>query len=242
MNKSELIIKEIIGRFPSIVPYLKGRAYGIALSESIKTYEYYLSTLTRMVRNLYNGYTTENEFVSILESLITGQFRKAWYEGMTQNELKPKDMTEAWQSELDGLITYEFQFIADFAKAITDAKKNETGLDGLLTRAELWANRYNEVVSHAALATAKNKQRMIWKLGATEKHCPYCKDLHNIVAYAEEWEQLGVMPQNAPNPALTGERNGEKGCEGWHCDCSLSPTDQRRSPNAFDTIFNIVSK
>lgn len=205
-----------------------------ALNLGVKTYDFYLRTITRLVRNLYNGYTTEAEFTSVLENLITGQFTRAWYEGMAQNDWKPADMTDEWQVELDSLIQYEYQFIADFAKAITDAKKNEQPLDGLLSRAELWANRYNEIVSHAVLFTADKKERLVWKLGATEQHCDTCSRLDGIVAYAEEWQQLGIQPQSAPNDKLE--------CGGWKCDCSLTPTDKRRSPKAFDTILNIVTK
>jgi len=82
----------------------------------------------------------------------------------------------------------------------------------------------------------------VWRLGATEEHCPFCSAFHGLVAYASEWRELGIQPQNAPNPALTGTRHGEKGCEGWRCDCSLDDTDQRRSPKVYDTLLNIVSR
>jgi len=91
------------------------------------------------------------------------------------------------------------------------------------------------------LITAENGGNLEWKLGATERHCPMCKGFDGIVARASEWEALDVHPQGAPNPALTGELNGEKGCEGWLCDCSLTPTDKRRSPGAYGRIEAVLA-
>jgi hypothetical protein len=40
------------------------------------------------------------------------------------------------------------------------------------------------------------------------------------------------MPQNAPNDSLE--------CGGWKCDCSLTPTDARRTPGAYGKIEEII--
>jgi hypothetical protein len=74
-------------------------------------------------------------------------------------------------------------------------------------------------------------QRMMWVYGDAD-HCSTCEQLNGIVAYASEWETLGVKPQSPPNPLLQ--------CGGWRCKCSLRVTDRRRSPKAFETIMNIV--
>ena len=96
----------------------------------------------------------------------------------------------------------------------------------------MWSNRYNEVVNEAKIWFG-GKQRLKWKLGATEKHCTTCQALDGIVAYASEWEQSGLKPQNPPNPNLE--------CGGWHCDCSLETTDEKRSPDALGTLMDLAT-
>ena len=76
--------------------------------------------------------------------------------------------------------------------------------------------------------TADGKQRMKWELGETEEHCETCAALNGIVAFAREWETLGVHPQDAPNNKLE--------CGGWQCGCTLTPTSQRRTSDAYGRI------
>jgi hypothetical protein len=111
-----------------------------------------------------------------------------------------------------------------------DAAKNELGWDGMLARAELWANRYTDTVNIAILTT--KEQKLVWNLGATEEHCETCAALNGIVAWASEWELANVHPQSPPNDLLE--------CGGWKCDCSLEPTEKRRSPKALTTLLDIA--
>ena len=71
------------------------------------------------------------------------------------------------------------------------------------------------------------------EMGATEEHCATCAALDGLVAYAVDWERSGVKPQNPPNGALE--------CGGWRCDCSLVPTKERATNNAFDEIVDRVT-
>ena len=100
------------------------------------------------------------------------------------------------------------------------------------SRVDIWANRYPETENRARMHFG-GKQRLEWVLGATEKHCSTCAALNGIVAFAEEWEESGVQPQSPPNGALE--------CGGWQCDCSLVPTDRRRSANALTRIMDIAT-
>ena len=208
-----------------------------SIALGIKSFDYYSNTIYHLVRNLYNGNTDELEFVQIMESLLDGQMPRAWLEGMAQNGLTEDDMTEDWQAALDEIIASEKSFLLGFADAIVADGANR---DAMLSRADIWANRYNDVVNKAAMMTAGTGARMVWKLGATEKHCPFCKDLDGIVAFASEWDALDIRPQNPPNHALTGEKDGDRGCEGWRCDCSLLPTDKRRSRDAYGRLEEIL--
>jgi hypothetical protein len=103
---------------------------------------------------------------------------------------------------------------------------------------DIWANRYPDVVNQAILATAEEKTKLEWVYSPEKEHCTICSALNGIVAYAREWDELGVRPQNPPNPALSKDNGG---CGGWRCGCELIPTTRRRSPDAFTTIMNIVA-
>lgn len=188
------------------------------LKAGLKSYDYFLSVITRLVKNLYAGHTDELEFVQIFEDLIEGQLHQAWYEGMAQNDLQPSDMTQEDDVELANIIGEEKQQILDFADAIVEAAKEEAGADSVLSRADMWANRYLDVVNQASIYTAGENDRFAWRLGATEHHCATCAALDGVVATAVDWQVRGLHPQQPPNEELE--------CQGWKCDCKFEKTDE----------------
>jgi hypothetical protein len=205
----------------------------------VKTEDYYARVLIRGVRDVYYGRATEDDLLTTMARLLDEQMRRAWNEGMRANDLDPQqDMTEEWEAQLQAIIDDEFSHVEQFIADVAQARDDKSSITPLLSRAEMWASRYVDVVNQAIIATAGAKDRLVWRLGATEEHCDICASLNGIVAYATEWQELNVRPQNPPNPALSKENGG---CGGWRCDCSLEPTEQRRSPDAYTTIMNIVT-
>jgi hypothetical protein len=200
---------------------------------AMKTYDYFLFALEQSIGDLYNGKITETDFSDKLADLMEQQLRRAWNEGMRENDLDPqKDMTDEWEQIYQSAVVEQYQYIEQFAADIVQGAADETGVGQFKARAPLWANRYSEMVATATLATADTKDRFIWELGETEQHCETCSALNGIIAWAEEWETAGFHPQGAPNDLLS--------CGGWKCDCRLSPTDRRRSPNALDRLLDIA--
>lgn len=194
---------------------------------AVKTYTYYLRTISSYVRELYNG-GSEGAFIDGMAELIPAQLTRAWNEGMRENGLDPvDDMIDEWADKLEDLILNEYDYVDNFAADITAAAAAASGVDALLSRAEMWANRYNDVLNISILTT--KEQKLKWILGATEEHCNTCSALNGIVAFASEWDLSGVHPQGAPNAALE--------CGGWRCDCSLQPTSERHTRGAWDRIM-----
>lgn len=192
-------------------------------AHGIKTYDYFLRVLTREVRDLYNGASTQDEFIDSLAALIEQQYRRAWNAGMRENGLDPaRDMTDAFEQRYQELVTAQFEFIDKYAKEIAQAAADGKPIDGFLSRAELWANGYNNVDDIARLETAPTDLRFKWVYGDTE-HCGTCAMLNGIVATAKEWMDSGYKPQNAPNDMLE--------CGGWRCQCVLEATDDDLSPD-----------
>ena len=227
---NDLFVRAVV-LVPSIIPHLGGGFY--------KTYDYMLGVIERLVRGVYNG-NVGGDFVDALGNLLTGQITQAFRQAYEDEGFTDMFPPEYLQIALNAMLTQhvKFDWIYQYYKDIVDARVDETPMQPLLARAALWANRYNEAYNAAILAIqSANGGKLVWEIGETEEHCPACRDLNGIVAYASEWELAGCKPQNAPNPALTGDRDGEKGCEGWRCDCRLIPTTKRRSPKAFDKIM-----
>jgi hypothetical protein len=148
------------------------------------------------------------------------------------------DMMPEWEAQLQDIMLSELDYVGPLAQDILAAMHAGDPVEPFHSRVELWTSRYNEVVNTAIQVCSGVGQKLQWHLGATEQHCDICARLDGIVAFASEWDELGVYPQRPPNPALS-KVNG--GCEGWRCDCSCTPTDQRRSPNAYNTIMDAVS-
>jgi hypothetical protein len=197
------------------------------LSPAYKTYDYFLARIDGLVRGVYDG-NVGGEFIDIFANLISGQFQdaydRAWVDaGFT--EALPDYLQAAYQEA----VANQYSFVDGFYRAIVDARIDKTSVTPLMNRAGLWAGQWNTEYERATrLITEKNGGRMIWSEGDTVEKCDQCKALDGIVAFASEWETLGVHPKGFPNKKL--------GCKGGHCDCTLLPTDKRRSPNAYGRI------
>ena len=236
-------IREAVKLVPQVIPLLMGKArafyFGSVAFDAFKSYEDMLSKIQSLVKNTYNGKVGTVEFTDRITSIIGGQLRNA-YNTAWINEGMDEDNTTAAlpdyleESLLDMIAQqasteFSYQYFTD----IMAARRSETPIDPLLSRAELWAGQWNTAYENAtSLITLNNGGREEWVLGATEQHCPECAALNGIVAFANEWEELGVRPKNPPNDNLT--------CGGWRCDCERRATDKKRSRNAYNRIKAIV--
>jgi hypothetical protein len=199
---------------------------------ALKTYDYYLGKLQSLVKTLYSG-AIGGEFIPIMDNLVRGQIANAYETAWVDSgfELPPQDYIK---SAFEAMYQDQRSYIDGFYKDIVDAKIDQTPIEPLLSRAELWANQWNTAYNDGLrLVSVEMGGKLVWRLGATEEHCSTCATLNGIVAFASEWDQSGVKPQNAPNGLLE--------CGGWRCDCSLEGTDKRRSPNALARILDAAT-
>jgi len=236
MNKTILLasLRATVRIVPEVIPHLSAKARReICEPTEYKTYEFFLSAIVGLVEGVYQGFIG-GVFIDTLANLISGQledaYMRAWADEGYFSELPPY-----LRSALESLILTQYEHVDQFYRDIVNARVDETSIVPLINRANLWAQRWVEAYNEALrLIALENGDRLIWQLGATEQHCTTCGALNGIVAFAKEWDELGVHPQGGPNALLE--------CGGWKCDCSLSRTDQRRSPKAYDTILNIVNQ
>ena len=201
------------------------------VSLGVKTVEYFQSTLTRMVRNVYDG-DLGGEFINIMQDLVLGQISQAFETAWTDdgNELPPPEYIRDASQEM---VREQWSHIDDFYRAIVDARVDQTGVDALLSRVQLWANQWNTAYNECRrLIAVENGDKLKWVMGITE-HCRTCLALNGIVAYAREWDELGVKPGGTSNELLD--------CRGYNCQCGLEVTTKRRSPNALSRIMDAVT-
>ena len=234
MQKSKLIefIKQAVKIAPEVRALLSNQArFAFHSKAPYKTQEYFLEQIERNVSQLYAG-NIGGEFIDLMANLISGQLYDAYYQAW-KDEGTGGDFPDYLDKAYQDAVSAQYAFVDQYYRDIVDAKIDGTPIEPLLARAELWATRWNEAYNDGMkLITLDGGGNLIWELGATEQHCSTCAALDGKVMSAKEWDAIGVTPQAAPNNSLE--------CGGWKCDCSLSPTDARRTPGAYGRIEEII--
>jgi hypothetical protein len=206
-----------------------------ALIVAAKTYEVYRSRLWSAAQRLYTGGRDVN-FMATFIRTIDQQLTEAWNKGADDVGVAPDEMTADDMGILEAIINNETEFIGGIANDIQFDRDGEMTPEQFESkygsRVDLWANRYNEAVNRAHMQFGA-KQRLMWVMGDTEEHCETCSALNGIIAFGYEWEEARFHPQMPPNELLS--------CEGWRCDCSLEPTDKRRTARALDRLTQIAT-
>jgi hypothetical protein len=200
---------------------------------ALKSYEWYDQKLHDYAGQLYRGKIDESVMLDKMIYAIGEQLKRAWNEGMVENGLDPtQDKTPEMETRIDDLVNSEYNHVTDLIDFIGQQRESKAGTDAINMRVDMWVNRYNDVVNIAKLETSDQKDKLEWVLGATEQHCTTCASLNGIVASAREWEETGFHPQQPPNDLLE--------CGGWRCDCSLQPTDKRKTQGAMDRLLTLA--
>ena len=231
-------LRVAVKRYPLVTPLLTGRARWMACAwgarVEVKNYADFLSRVKGLIRGVYSG-AIGGSFIDSMAALVSRQislaYQNAWRDEGIEGEKMPGYLTESAES----LILEQYDFVDGFYRDIVDARVDKSPLDGLYSRAEMWAARFNEAYNEAVTQiTLANGGKLVWELGATEQHCVTCSELNGKVAFASQWEQSGLKPQSAPNDGLQ--------CQGWHCDCALTPTDARRTKKVMDKLRKIAER
>jgi len=207
---------------------------------NVKTLEMFDRQLWSYSLEFFRGEISDGEFEQLFIDAIENQLTRAWNEGADEVGVSIEDMTEDDLGILQGLITDEIGYLTGLGVDIIDAKESTSGMtegealdafrSQFRSRIDVWASKYGEMVNKSK-AHFGGKTKLKWELGATEKHCETCEWLNGTVAYAYEWEQAGVYPGESGSSVLA--------CGGWNCDCKLTETDERRSPNAIQRLENM---
>ncbi|CAK0770213.1 conserved hypothetical protein [Gammaproteobacteria bacterium] len=197
---------------------------------AIKTADLYSTIMTNDVHALYSRAMSRRGFISDMGLAIERQLSEAWEKGADESMVLPEDFTDADKAALQAIIDNEKSFLDRLADDVQDTAANKTGWEQFQSRLDIWANRYTDVQNQARTYFG-GKIKYRWDLGQTEEHCTTCAALNGLVAYASEWEEVGLHPQSPPNEHLE--------CGGWRCDCSLNSTTERRSYGVMNKLLSI---
>lgn len=235
-------IREAVMQVPQVKPLLSNKArYMLYTPEPYKTYDYFLNQMYGLVRGVYDN-NLGGDFIDITANLISGQLLQAYQQALEDQGFTDFIFPDYLETSYQNMVANQYSFVDAFFRAIVNARLDGTPIEPLLARAELWAGQWNTAYNEAVrLMTVQSGGNLQWVEGDTIRKCNICKSLDGIVAWASEWEALGIQPQNAPNDKLTS-LSGDKdaGCGGWRCQCQLKPTNRRRSPNAFGRLEEIL--
>jgi hypothetical protein len=233
MKNLNSFIREAVTLVPQVKPLLSSRArYMLYTPGQYKTYEYFLQQIERNVAALYNGFIG-GEFVDLIANLISGQLLDAYQRALEDQGFTDFLLPDYLQTSYQVMVAKQYSFVDRFFRDIVDARLDGTPLAPLLQRAQLWAGQWNTAYENATRLIAERMgMKLIWREGDTLEKCRQCLALDGLVAFASEWAALGVAPKNFPNDKID--------CKGAYCDCTLEPTDKRRSPNAYGRIEEIL--
>lgn len=197
------------------------------IGAEMKDAETYERQLTNNVHALYSRAMNRRSFFRDTGNIIETQLTEAWKSGADEMMVLPEDMTAEDNAYIQKLISDERKYLDGFADDIQNAAGDQAGWEKFKPRIGMWVNRIKDVENQARIYFG-GKQRLIWRYGPTE-HCDDCRRLNGIVAFAREWQQSGVHPQSR-----------DLKCHGVNCQCTCTPTSQRRTPKALDKIKAIM--
>ena len=168
-------------------------------------------------RGSWNGNLNTLSFADAMYSSIRRGFNQAWNEGSSFCSIAENERTQAETDKLNLLIGDNFQYVSALADWLFEhSKAKGVKFADVVYRADLWINRYTEVVGIAkTMACSDSKYR--WQIDGGE-HCRSCLKLNGRVARGSAWSSRGIAPRCT---------SGILRCGGFNCKCSFIPTDQK---------------
>lgn len=182
----------------------------------------YQRQIRSAVRGLWRGVISFEDFRDALTATINRGMNQAWKEGAGECGISLDELSEPEQEALQAMIDNQLEYIKGFGTFVDDnSKPNKGKFNDLLSRSELWINRYQEASSQAKMMACAD-QKLKWVIngkGNCKEHCSSCMKLNNKVKRASYWNKLGLHPQSSLLE-----------CGGWRCCCIFEVTNEPISP------------
>lgn len=178
-------------------------------------------------RGIWQGKLDLLSGADALFSAINRGYNQAWIDGAKSCGIKPDERTQEETDELNRLIGDNSQYVGRYVEWIQEHNKaSGSSWEMIKSRAELWVNRYNEVLAKAQTMACQNK-KLRWQLGKCKEHCRSCLKLNGRVHRASLWAEKNIYPR-----ATTGIL----ACNGYRCCCEFVETDEPATKGRFPKL------
>lgn len=186
------------------------------------------------IRGLWGGHIDLFGFTDSMVSAIRRNLTNAWHEGAKSCGIKENELTPEEVAARDTFVNGQMLHVMDFGSDIEvvrdihlESPRDQSGkLGPLLSRGEMWANRYQEAYAKGKVMACANK-KLRWDLGEAE-HCDSCLKLTNKVKRAKYWHDRGIIPAVAGADYLD--------CRGYNCQCKFTETDEPQSKGPLPSL------
>ena len=172
-----------------------------------------------LARGLWAGEIDTFEFTDSFLSAMERGFEQAWTEGARTCGIEPEDRTDEEATRLNEYIFSQAPYVPGLAEWIAaNNRESDSKLTPVLSRIEIWTNRYNEVMGIAQQLACAD-QKLKWLTDPAKESCRDCVGYHYRVHRASTWAKYDIRPQH---PCLA--------CGGLHCGCRFEHTDEPVTP------------
>jgi len=178
-----------------------------------KTMTTYASAFKRLTRSLFRGSMTRHEFVDNLFTTMRKNFLTAWQEG--RDAVSAGKMTDDDILRVQDIVSEQATYAPGFAEFVEKVREDGGKWVSILPRAEMWVNKYGEVIAEA-MASAKGEQRLKWVWDEAKEHCSSCRDLNGRVYTAATWSKQNLRPMSMLLECGPGR----------NCGCRFEPTNE----------------
>jgi hypothetical protein len=193
----------------------------------LKSAASFRSSIRAAIRGGWTGNLDTFGVADTIISAIHRELTNAWNEGALSCGIKEDELTPEEVQARETFINSQMLYVVDFAGVVTETGESHREsprdpaykLGPLMSRGEVWANRYQEAYTQAKVMACANK-KLKWVLGPTE-HCTSCLRLDGKVKRASFWSERGIIPRVAGATYLD--------CGGWKCQCDLVETEDSLS-------------
>lgn len=248
MNIERHIIRAVVKSIPAVLPFLTGRARWIVATQpeelrflrgrpmyadfQAKTEDALYRQVWGAIQSLYAD-GDSGSFIDNMASIVQEQLTKAFRAALRDSGLDADMINgDPFAGALEDMILAEYDEVDGLASDVVQTAKDGADVNKFQSRAQMWANRYNDAYNQAMLLIAKLLgDNLEWVYGDAD-HCETCEALNGIIASADDWIAAGVQPQQPPNDALV--------CGGWKCQCRLEPAFKLATPDALQKIMDAI--
>lgn len=175
--------------------------------------------IRNITRDLWRGSIDLAIFFALGSIILRSGLIGAFNRGAAACGISAGEMTGQELKARDEIVSVNIGFLGGYGEAIVQSARAVGGaLAPILSRAEMWTNRWGEAFSEGQMLACRD-QKLEWVWNPIKEHCDDCLKYHGRVYRASSWAKVGIYP-----------RSSELQCGGFRCGCRFQETDSPAMP------------